>query len=255
MKLPQFIKHNLFMTITLAATLLATLVLTFEPLVSAIVTTQKLPPQTILSISAPGRGNGTDIFADTAAAFAELGLKLPDQALLDSLPIEAASIATATAAKLPYAPSFEVSLAPKEAIAKISSLLARQNPSELQTALPDGTFMTEIVIDPSLVKISQVKEDQKEAWTFTQANPQMVLQKNGLKSLILLGNPQSGDNHGFGELKSCRITASGNAVLALGSQRFALLPATINSLLAYFRHYSCFQSFSTMNKFIRVTSG
>jgi len=82
------------------------------------------------------------------------------------------------------ATSFEISTkaSPEGAVAKIRQFLSRLTPFDIKTILPDGTFMTETVIDPALIKVAA----GDNIWTFSQTNPQIVVQKMAQNQIFLL---------------------------------------------------------------------
>ena len=238
MKPPQFIKDNLFMTISLAAAVAATLFFTFEPLVSATLTTQARPGRTILAISSLNKTAQQNILVDTVNILKSRSLILPYQTIFSEIPIRASSVALAPKDKTDYTFTFVANVSPETALKSIRMALAKQNPSEIITILPDGTAMTEVVIDPSLIQVKDL--------AFTQTYPPIIIGKNGLNSSISIGNSPPVHNHSFGKIESCQKTVNNNLILSTGSARFTLAAALFKNLLAYFRYFSCFQLFSTI---------
>jgi len=213
---------------------LVTLGFTLEPLVAVILVNRTIPLATTSLLVVSPNAKSADIVAAVGKKTVQSELMDKADDLLGrlgvrSVAIQATSFAIATKAS------------PEGAVAKIRRFLSQLTPFDIKTILPDGTFMTETVIDPALVKITT----GKDIWTFTQTNPQIVVQKNGLKSNILVNNPQVGDIHGFESPIGCKKTAPGIKTLTFEPKRQALIPSIFTSFLAYFRDYSCFQSFST----------
>jgi hypothetical protein len=246
MKAPLFIKNNLYMAILLAAAFIATLFFTFEPLFSATLSARTLPSQTIAAVLPTQEPMPQDILSDASRAFSDSGANVPQQQLLSEFPIESASIIAQQSDKKSSSISVTVNSPLNEVMPKIRFLLAKQKPTETKTILPDGSYMIEIVIDPGLMNAKQTNTAGSDVWTISQTNPQFIIKEIGSKTMISVGNQQVVDNHGFAELKSCELSTRNNIVFSISSTRHSVIPALFNSFLAYFKYYSCFQSFSTI---------
>ena len=216
---------------------LVTLGFTLEPLVTVILAYRTIPLETTSLLVVSSNAKSADIVAAVGKKTVQSELMDKADDLLGrlgvrSVAIQATSFAIATKAS------------PEGAVAKIRRFLSQLTPFDIKTILPDGTFMTETVIDPALIKVAA----GDNIWTFSQTNPQIVVQKNGSKSNILVNNPQVGDIHGFESPIGCKITAPEIKTLTYEPKRKALVSTILTSFLAYFRDYSCFQSFSTFIK-------
>jgi hypothetical protein len=229
---------------------LVALAFTLEPLVTIILSTRALPAGTTVTLKIPEKTAPNEVIGEITNLIKDFGFKEPNQnimtkvsALAASLPIQG-TIALASSSKgLPYSLVIETASKPEDIITAIRQLVARLTPSELITILPDNTTMIEIVIDPGMVTVT----NQNGQWLFAKLNPQINIQEKPLGSAILINNPQVVEIHGFEAPLSCRLTQTKIREVTYNSQRQALLPAIFNGFLAYFRHYSCFQSFSTLD--------
>ena len=227
-------KEAVVMAVIAAFFVLVTLGFTIEPLVAVILTNRTIPLGTTTLLVVSPDAKSADIVAAVGKKTVQSELLNKTGDLLGGLDVRSVAI---------QATSFEIATKdpPGAAVEKIRQFLSRLTPFDIKTILPDGTFMTETVIDPALIKVAT----GKDIWTFTQTNPQVVVRKNGLNSNILVGNPQPGDIHGFESPIGCKKTAPGIKILTFKPLRQTLISSIFTSFLAYFNDYSCFQSFST----------
>jgi RNA-binding protein YhbY len=223
------------MAVVAAFFVLMTFGFTIEPLITVILINRTIPLGTasLLVISPTAKNADIVVAVGKQAVQTELLDKAND--LLTELKVKEVAI---------QATSFELTTGSpaKVTVTDIRHFLSRLTPFDIKTILPDGTFMTETVIDPALIQVT----NKNDIWTFTQTNPQVVVQKNGLTSDILVNYPLVGDIHGFESLIGCKNTVPGIKTLSFRTIRQGFVPAIFTSFLAYFKDYSCFQSFSTL---------
>ncbi len=224
---------------------------TLEPLVSLVLKTRALPAGTTVTLTVPEKTEPTEVIDEITNLIKGFGLKEPNQgvmakasALAASLPIKGTVALASSQNALPYSLVIETGSEAEDIVTAIRQLVARLTPSEIITMLPDDTSMIEIVIDPGLVPVTH----QNDQWSFAKLDPQIDIQQKSQGSAILINDPQVVDIHGFETPLSCRLTKEKIKELTYDSQRRALLPAVFYGFLAYLRHYSCFQSFSTISQ-------
>ena len=227
---------------------LVTLGFTVEPLVSVILRSRVMPSETREYLTvAPAiqpKGDFLDAITKTIppthdwAGNVELLNKVKD--LVFGLNITSATVQNNSVA-------IEAADAPEGVVTNIRRFLSKLTPFEVETVMPDQTSMTELVIDPGLIQVETDFAMKPTVWTFTQTNPQFVIRKNGLNSSIFINYPQVVDSHGFETPVGCAVAANGIKTITYDSTRETLLSAIFKSFLAYFKHYSCFQSFSTFD--------
>jgi hypothetical protein len=139
----------------------------------------------------------------------------------------------------------EDSIAPGLLVSDIRRFLSKLTPFEIKTIMPDQTSMIETVIDPSLIEVKTDDAEKPSTWTFTQTNPQLVIRKNGLNSSIYINYPQVVNSHGFETITDCSVGVNGIKTVSFDITRKPLVSSLYSSFSAYFKRYSCFQSFST----------
>ncbi len=225
---------------------IATLGFSFEPLVSLVERTKNMPAETTAYLTlAPSLKPKGDFFEGIMRTIPPTHDWTANIDLLNKLKglVFDSNILTATVQDNSVAISSASK--PGPIIANIRRFLSKLTPFEVKTVLPDQTSMTEIVIDPGLVKVATDNETNPSVWTFAQTNPQLVISKNSLNTNILINYPQIVDNLGYEYPTNCSVSSSGIKTVSLNTARQTLFLALFKGLSAYLRHYSCFQSFST----------
>jgi hypothetical protein len=226
---------------------LVTLGFTLEPLISVILRSRSLPSETkeylIVAPALQPKGDFFDgIMKNVPPSHGWAGnvdLLTKVKGLVFGLNITAATVQNNSVA-------IEAANDPTQVVTDIRRFLSKLTPFEIQTVMPDQTTMTETVIDPSLIAITTDLAIKPTVWTFTQTNPQLVIKKNGSNSSILINYPQVVDTHGFESPTGCSVSGNGIKTVTYNFERQTLLSAVFNGFSAYFRDYSCFQSFSTL---------
>jgi hypothetical protein len=221
---------------------------TLEPLVSLIIRTQDLPAGTGFSLAvAPGKNKRADFYEEIVKITGKTpswgdNLELLDKTkdLIFGLKIKSALIGNDYVVINANTPAVSI-------IAEIKRYLAKLTPFEIKTLLPDKTAMIEIVIDPALIKTNETQDNGQRSWVFEQTNPHIVIQEIGQNSVVILSNQQPVETHGLLGVKSCSLTGNGTKTIAYGNDRQTLTKAVVSSFSAYFRDFSCFQSFSTLS--------
>ena len=230
------------MALLAAFFVLVTLIFTFEPLFSLILQTRTLPiGTTVYFVKTPQTiENGA---LTTIADYTQNTLHWDDQvaALFIDNGFVSASFGHSAIRILSRTQ-------PGQIIVSLRRYFAHFNPKEVLTILPDQTSMTEIVIDPSLVPVDHSTVENEDNWSFSQANPQIIIRKNGSISSILINNPQAVDIHGFSAPSSCRRNEEQMKIVTLNTDRQPLIGAVFQGFLPYLRDFSCFQSFSTLSR-------
>jgi hypothetical protein len=234
-------KEALVTAVIAAFFVLVAFVFTIEPLVSIILANRTIPLKTTSLLVVSSGAKTSDILAAVGKQDLKSELFAKTNDFLEKLSIQSIAVQDRSFAISTARPSEQVTT-------NLRKYLSRLSPTDIKTLLPDGTFMTETVIDPILIKVKTGKTGVYKTWTFTQTNPQVVIQENGLNSDILINNPQVGDIHGFESPATCSSNTNKIRTIGFNTTRKPLISAFLTSFLAYFKHYSCFQSFSTFNQ-------
>lgn len=213
---------------------LVTFGFTIEPLVSFILRNRNTPLDTTSLLVVGPTAKSADIVAAVGKTTVQSELLNKADNLLNKLGVRSITLQ-------PTSFAITTGSGAEAAVSDIRRFLSQLTPFDIKTILPDGTFMMETVIDPALIKVA----NNRDIWTFTQTNPQVVVQKNGLISNILVNNPQVGDIHDFESPIECKDTAKGIKTIHYDPTRKTLISSIFTSFSAYLRDYSCFQSFST----------
>lgn len=226
---------------------LTALAFTFEPLVTLILKSRTLPAGTTTYLSASPAVNGKpDFFGAVMKTVPPSHGWAGNIALLTKLQEPLFGFNIASIAIFPWSLEIDTSEKPEQAMTTLRRHLSKLTPFEINTPLPDGTAMTEIVIDPQLIEVRASEDQKNRGWIFTQTSPQLFVKNNGLNSSIYLGYPQDVNAQGFESLSSCRMTTEGLRTVTVDSQRRTLISSVFHSIIAYLSDYSCFQSFSTI---------
>lgn len=225
---------------------LVTFIFTFEPLVTVILSTRTMPTATTaLMTVAPALHPKADFFDALMATVPPSHGWAGNVALLNKIKNLVFSQKIISARTQTNSAVLEDSIAPEQLVSDIRRFLSKLTPFEIKTILPDQTSMIETVIDPGLIDIKTDNVKNPTLWTFTQTNPQLVIKKSGSNSLIFINYPQVVNSHGFESITGCAVETTGVKTLTFDITRKPLISSIYSSFSAYFKHYSCFQSFST----------
>lgn len=248
-------KETVVTTVIAAFFILVALGFTFEPLITIILRSRTLPAGTTVLMTFNKCVAAPDAINETINLIKSLGFQEPNSAIIAKIgalasntPLKGYIALAQSETGLPYSLDIETNTKALNIVAGIRQLVARLSPSELITILPDKTTMTEIVIDPGLIPITQQKVGQYDQWSFSTLNPHISIQQKPSSSAILINNPQVVDMLGFEAPLSCRLSNMQTRIVIFDSHRSSLVPTIFRSILAYFRDYSCFQNFSTFSR-------
>lgn len=222
---------------------LTALAMTFEPLVTVILKTRTMPAYTNQYLTADPVAKSADFFDGIMKNVPPSHGWVGNVALLNKVKDLVFNLNIVSATVQNNSVAIEAANDPEQTVADIRRFLSKLTPFEIKTILPDETSMIETVIDPDLIKVVQ----NGPSWSFTQTNPQLIIEKNGSNSSIYINYPQAVDTHGFETPISCSTQTDGIKTLKYDATRSTLLSATFKGFLAYLKDYSCFQSFSTLN--------
>jgi len=227
---------------------LVTVIFTFEPLVSVILSTRTMPAATAASMTvAPALHPKADFFDALMATVPPSHGWAGNVALLNKIKNLVLSQKIISASTQTNSAVLEDSIAPEQLVSDIRRFLSKLTPFEIKTILPDQTSMIETVIDPGLIETKTDNAKNPTLWTFTQTNPQLVIKKSGSNSLIFINYPQVVNSHGFESIIGCAVGTTGIKTVTFDIMRKPLISSMYSSFSAYFKHYSCFQSFSTFD--------
>ena len=240
-------KKEAWVTAVVAAFfVLAVLVFTFEPLVTVVLSTKSLPNETTDSMTvAPALHPKADFFGALMASVPPTHGWVNNVALMNKIKDLVLSEKIVSATMQTNSASLVAAKEPKQLISDIRRFLSKLTPFEIKTILPDQTSMIETVIDPSLITVKTDNVQNPRIWTFTQTNPQLVIRKNGSSSTIYINYPQVVNSRGYSSVSGCSVGATGIKTVTLNVTQKSLISSIYSSFSAYFKHYSCFQSFST----------
>ena len=239
-------KEALITAVVAAFFVLVTLVFSFEPLVTVVLSTRTMPTATTASMTiAPALHPQADFFDALMATVPPTHGWAGNVDLLNKIKDLVLSQNIISATTQTNSAILEDAIAPKQLISDIRRFLSKLTPFEIKTILPDQTSMIETVIDPGLIEVKTDNADKPTVWTFTQTNPQLVIRKNGLNSLININYPQVVNSHGFETITGCSVGTTGIKTVTFDITRKPLISSLYSSFSAYLKHYSCFQSFST----------
>jgi len=240
-------KEALVTAVIAAFFVLVALVFTFEPLVTVVLSTRVMPTATTASMTvASSRQPKADFFDALMAIVPRTQGWADNVSLLNKIKDLVLSQKILSATIQTNSAVLEDLIAPEQLISDIRRFLSKLTPFEIKTILPDQSSMIETVIDPGLVEVKTDHSANPTVWTFTQTNPPLVIRKNGSNSTISINYPQDVNNHGFESLTSCSVGSTGIKTVTFNTRRESLIKGLYSSFLAYFKHYSCFQSFSTL---------
>jgi len=238
-------KEALIMAGVAAFFVLAALTFTFEPLVAVILKTRTMPAGTTVYLTAASTSKHPDFFDGVMKTMPPSRDRAMNIELLNKIQSLIFGFNITSVAVQSQSVIIKAANHPEQIVADIRRFLSKLTPFEIKTILPDQTSMIETVIDPGLIKIETDRANETTTWTFAQTNPQLTIKKNGSNSEIFLNYPQVVDNHGFEAPIRCIIAANGIKTVSYGAIEQTLVSAFIKGFLAYFRDYTCFQSFST----------
>jgi hypothetical protein len=239
-------KEAWVMAVAAAFFVLVALVFTFEPLVTVVLSTRTMPSMTTASMTvAPALHPKADFFDALMATVPPSHGWAGNVALLNKIKDLVLSQKILSASTQTNSAVLDDAIQPERLVTDLRRFLSKLTPFEIKTILPDQTGMIERVIDPSLIEVKTDSSQKPSVWTFTQTNPQLVIRKNGSNSSIYINYPQVVNSHGFGSIIDCAVGTTGIKTVTFDTMRKPLLSSLYSSFSAYFKHYSCFQSFST----------
>jgi hypothetical protein len=240
-------KEAWVMAVVAAFFVLVALVFTFEPLITVILSTRTMPAATTASMTiAPALHPKADFFDALMATVPPSHGWAGNVALLNKIKSLVLSQKIVSATTQTNSAVLEDIAQPEQLATNIRRFLSKLTPFEIKTILPDQTSMIETVIDPSLIVVKTDSSQKPSIWTFAQTSPQLVIKKNGQNSSIFINYPQVVYIHGFESITGCSVGSTGIKTIAFNTVRKALISSMFSSFSAYFRDYSCFQSFSTL---------
>jgi len=226
---------------------LVALVFTFEPLVTVILSTRTMPTATTASMTvAPALHPKADFFGALMATVPPSHGWAGNVALLNKIKSMVLGQKIVSSTTQTNSAVLEDAIQPEQLVGVIRQFLSKLTPFEIKTILPDQTSMIETVIDPSLIVVKTDNSQKPSVWTFTQTSPQLVIKKSGSNSLIYINYPQVVNSHGLESITGCSVRTTGIKTVTFDTMRQPLISSIFSSFSAYFRDYSCFQSFSTL---------
>jgi len=228
---------------------LVALAFTFEPLVTIILSTRTMPSETKDYLTPALAGNlKADFFDGVMSTVPPTHAWAENAAFLNKIKSLVLGLNITSATVQTNSVVIDAANDPDQVTNDIRRFLSKLTPFEIKTILPDQTSMIETVIDPGMIEIKTNDAKNATIWTFTQTNPQLVVKKSGLNSIIYINYPQAVDSHGFESPSGCYVAGNGIKTVTFEPMRRTLISSILSSFSAYFRHYSCFQSFSTFIK-------